>query len=89
MNKKLWCEWKRNSYDTKQVIYKQKYSVRENELLDLYFNEKILSFKFNDDEVELKIERKFTLEEDNHICIRTNKENVVLNREDILRVIYC
>lgn len=89
MNKELWCEWNRNSYDTKQVIYKQKDCVHEIELLDLYFNEKILSFKFNDDEVELKIERKFTLEEDNHICIRTNKENVVLNREDILRVIYC
>lgn len=89
MDKELWCEWKRNSYDTKQVTYKQKGFVHENELLDLYFNEKILAFKFNDDEVELKIERKFTLEEDNHICIRTNKENVVLNREDILRVIYC
>lgn len=89
MNKELWCRCKRNSYETKQVIYRQKGSVRENELLDLYFNEKIISFKFNDDEVELKIERKFILEEDNYICIRTNKENVVLNREDILRVIYC
>ena len=88
MNKELWCEWNRNSYDTKQVIYKQKDCVHEIELLDLYFNEKILSFNFNDDEVELKIERKFTLEEDNHICIRTIKENVVLKREDILRVIY-
>lgn len=88
MNKELWCEWNRNSYDTKQVIYKQKDCVHEIELLDLYFNEKILAFKFNDDEVELKIERKFTLEEDNHICFRTNKENVVLKREDILRVIY-
>jgi len=88
MDKELWREWKRNSYDTKQVIYKQKDCVHEIELLDLYFNEKILSFNFNDDEVELKIERKFTLEEDNHICIRTIKENVVLKREDILRVIY-
>jgi len=88
MNKELWCEWNKNSYETKQVIYKQKGSVRENELLDLYFNEKILSFNFNDDEVELKIERKFILEEDNHICIRTNKENLTLKREDILRVVY-
>ena len=89
MNKELWYEWKKNSYDTKQVTYKQKGSVRENELLDLYFNEKILSFKFNDDEVELKIERKFTMEEDNNICIRTIKESLTLKREDILRVIYC
>lgn len=88
MNKELWRWWKRNNYDTKQVIYKQKDCAHEIELLDLYFNEKILSFNFNDDEVELKIERKITLDEDNHICIRTNKENVVLNREDIQQVIY-
>ena len=88
MDKELWCEWKRNSYDTKQVIYKQKDCVHEIELLDLYFNEKILSFNFNDDEVELKIERKFTLEEDNHISIRTNKENLTLKREEILQEIY-
>ena len=88
MNKELWCEWNRNSYDTKQVIYKQKDCVHEIELLDLYFNEKILAFNFTDDEVELKIERKLPLEEDNHICIRTIKENFALKRKDILRVIY-
>lgn len=88
MNKELWYEWKKNSYDTKQVIYKQKDNEYEHELLDLHFNEKILAFNFNNDEVELKIERKITLDEDNHICIRTNKENLVLKREDIQQVIY-
>lgn len=88
MDKELWRDWVENSYDTKQVIYKQKDCAHEIELLDLYFNEKILAFNFNDDEVELKIERKITLDEDNHICIRINKENLVLKREDILRVIY-
>ena len=89
MNKELWYEWKKNSYDTKQVIYKQKDNEYEHELLDLHFNEKILSFNFNDDKVGLKIERKVTFEEDNHICLRVIKEALTLKRKDILQVIFC
>ena len=96
MTKKFWNNWKNRLGDTKQIYLcrqKTKWSDYENNLryskrlLNDYIGERILSYKFNGNTVDLVIERKRYVD-DGHFNWHYNIENeyITIKRKDIVSV---